>query len=278
VTGVQTCALPIYRLASHAAFSASEQLARGLGPSTDPDEIARWQSETTEARALLDQHPETTIGGARDVRPLTQNARLGAMLSPLDLLEIRQTLLAGQTLHRTLARLSALYPRLAARAAQIQESPILVGAIARAVNDRGEILDGASEALARIRRELNLTRSRLQDKLQKIITSSTHVRFLQEGIITQRDGRYVVPIRAEAKGKIPGIVHDTSASGATLFIEPLSTVEMGNRVVELARAEEREIERILRELTSLVGAHADSIDETVETLAEIDLALAKAKY
>ncbi len=266
------------RLASHTAFSASEQLAHALVPSTDLDEIARWQSETTEARTLLDQHPETTIGGARDVRPVTHNARLSAMLSPLDLLEIRQTLLAARTLRRTLARLNALYPRLAALASQIQEIPAVVDSIARAVNDRAEIADSASDELARIRRELNVTRSRLQDKLQKILTSSTYAKVLQEAIITQREGRYVIPIRAEAKGRIQGIVHDTSASGATLFIEPLSTVEMGNRVVELARAEEREIERILRELTDLVGANADHIDWTVEALAEIDLALAKAKY
>lgn len=266
------------RLASHAAFSASEQLARALFPSTDPDEIARWQSEATEARALLDQHSETTIGGARDVRPLTHNARLGAMLSPLDLLEIRQTLLAARTLRRTLVRLDTLYPRLAALAAQIQDIPIIVDSIARTVNDRGEIVDGASDELARIRRVLNVTRSRLHDKLQKIITSPSYAKVLQEAIITQRDGRYVIPIRAEAKGKIQGIVHDTSASGATLFIEPLSTVEMGNQVVELERAEAREIERILRELTGLVGAHADPIDWTVETLAQIDLAFAKAKY
>jgi DNA mismatch repair protein MutS2 len=266
------------RLASHTAFSASQQLARALVPSTDLAVITQRQSETTEARALLDQHPETTIGGARDVRPLTHNARLGAMLSPVDLLEVRQTLLAARTLRRTLARLNALYPRLAALASQIQEIPDVVDSIARAVNDRGEIVDTASVELARIRRDLNVTRSRLQDKLQKILTSSPYAQVLQEAIITQREGRYVIPIRAEAKGRIQGIVHDTSASGATLFIEPLSTVDMGNRVVELARAEEREIERILRELTNLVGVHADPIDWTVEAIADIDLALAKAKY
>jgi DNA mismatch repair protein MutS2 len=266
------------RLASHTAFSASDQLARSLEASTDHAEIARWQAETTEARSLLDQQPETTVGGARDVRPETQHARLGAMLSPMDLLEIRQTLLAARTLRRTLTRLNNLYPRLAVLASQIQEIPVVADTIARAVNDRGEIVDGASDELARIRRELNTTRSRLQDKLQKILASSTYAKFLQEAIITQREGRYVIPIRAEAKGRIQGIVHDTSASGATLFIEPLSTVEVGNRVVELVRAEEREIERVLRELTNLIAAHAEPIDWVVEALAEIDLALAKAKY
>lgn len=265
-------------LGAHTAFSASEHLARALTPSTDANEIARRQGETTEARALLDQHPEMSVGGARDVRPLTKNARLDALLSPIDLLEIRQTLLAARTLRRALTRLDALYPRLAARALGLQELPVIVDAVARAVNDRGEILDTASPELARIRRDLNTARSRLMDKLQRIISSSSYAKILQEPIITQRDGRYVVPIRAEAKGRLQGIVHDTSASGATLFIEPLSVVELGNRVRELEREEEHEVEHILRELTGLIGAHADAIDATVETLAEIDLAFAKAKY
>ncbi|MBI4787275.1 MAG: endonuclease MutS2 [Chloroflexi bacterium] len=266
------------RLAAHAAFSASEQLARALAPSTDADEIARWQSETTEARALLDQHSEIGIGGARDVRPHTRNARIGALLSPLDLLEIRQTLLAARSLRRALARQELLYPRLASRATQLQELPVIGDAVARAINDRVEVMDSASDALARIRHDLNVTRARLMDKLQRIITSPGNAKIIQEPIITQRDGRYVIPVRAESKGRLQGVVHDTSASGATFFVEPLAVVEMGNRVRELEREEAREVERILRELTALVGAHADPIDWTVEALAEIDLAFAKAKY
>ena len=266
------------RLAAHAEFSASEQLARELAPAIEPDEIARRQSETTEAVALLDQHPEMGIGGARDVRALTKSARIGALITPVELLDLRQTLIAARTLRRALGRLSELYPRLAARTALIEEAPAVVDAIARAVNERGEIADSASSELARIRRDLNSQRARLMDKLQRLLTSSANAKVIQEAIITQRDGRYVIPIRAEAKGKISGIVHDTSASGATIFIEPLSAVEMGNRVRELEREETREVERILRELSALVAAHADAIDATVATLAELDLAFAKAKY
>ncbi len=116
------------------------------------------------------------------------------------------------------------------------------------------------------------------DKLQRLVTAPANAKLIQESIITERDGRYVIPIRAESKGKIPGIVHDTSASGATLFIEPIAAVEMGNRVRELEREEQHETERILRELTGLAAAHADEIDWAIETLAEIDLAFAKAKY
>lgn len=266
------------RLAAHTAFAASEALAHHLTPSTDPDEIARRQGETTEATKILEQHSETSIGGARDVRPLTRSARLGALLAPTEFLEIRQTLLSARALRRSLGRLNTLYPRLAARAAFLADLPMVVDAVARAVNDRGEISDSASPDLARIRHNLGVVRARLMDKLQRIITGPTYAKIIQEPIITQREGRYVVPIRAEAKGRLPGVVHDTSASGATLFVEPLPVVEMGNRVRELEREEAREVERILRELTALVGAHAEEIDATVEILAEIDLALAKAKY
>ncbi len=266
------------RVAAHADFAASAELARALTPSTNPADIERAQSETTEARAILAQHPEISIGGARDVRPLTKNARIDATLQPVDLLELRQTLISARTLRRALLKFNTVYPRLAARAAHLAELPSVVDTIGRTINDRAEVADTASATLARLRHELNTQRNRLMDKLQRLLTSSTNAKVIQETIITERDGRYVIPIRAEAKGRIPGIVHDTSASGATLFIEPLAVVEMGNRVRELVREEQREIERILRELTALVAAHADEIDWTVETLAEIDLAFAKAKY
>lgn len=266
------------RVAARADFSASAELARALTPSTDPADIERAQGETTEARTILEQHPEIGIGGARDVRPLAKNARIDATLQPLDLLELRQTLVSARTLRRALLKFNALYPRLAARATTLAELPNVVDKIERAINDRAEVADTASDTLARIRHELNTQRNRLMDKLQRLLTSSTNAKVIQEAIITERDGRYVIPIRAESKGRIPGIVHDTSASGATLFIEPLAVVEMGNRVRELAREEQREVERILRELTALVAAHADEIDWTIETLAEIDLAFAKAKY
>ncbi|MBM3127149.1 MAG: endonuclease MutS2 [Chloroflexi bacterium] len=266
------------RVAAHTAFSASADLARALSPATEPADIARGQAETTEARALIDQNSEISVGSARDVRSFTKSARIGALLQPVDLLDLRQTLIAARTLRRALARLGALYPRLAERAAPIAELPVVTDAIARAINDRAEVADHASDELARIRRELHAQRARLMDKLQRLIGASSNAKIIQEAIITERDGRYVIPIRAEAKGKIPGIVHDTSASGATIFIEPIAAVEMGNRVRELERAEAREVERILRELTARVAAHAEPIDANVAILAAIDLAFAKAKY
>lgn len=266
------------RLAAHTAFRASEQLALDLLPSTDLAAIKAWQKETTEARALLDQQPASGIGGARDVRALTRAARIGACLTPPDFLDLRAMLLAARALRRTLLKLEPLYPRLAFIAGGLDDLPALVDAIGRVLNDRGQVVDDASPALARIRHELNVSQARLMERLQRMIASGEIARWLQEPIVTQREGRYVIPIRAEARGRVKGIVHDSSASGATLFVEPLALVELGNRVRELTVEETREVERILRELTSRVAAAADEIDRTVETLAQLDLAFAKAKY
>jgi DNA mismatch repair protein MutS2 len=199
-------------------------------------------------------------------------------LNPPEFLDIRATLTSARTLRRSLARLNELYPRLAFIAAGLDDIPTLGDAIGRVLNDRAEVVDQASPDLARIRHELNVLRSRMMERLQRMLSSPEFARWLQEPILTQREGRYVIPVRAEARSRIKGIVHDTSSSGATLFIEPLPVVEMGNRVRELVIEETREVERILRELTGQVAAHADQLDHTVETLAQLDLAFAAAKY
>ncbi|MBI3913033.1 MAG: endonuclease MutS2, partial [Chloroflexi bacterium] len=131
------------RLAAQCAFAASAELASDLTPSVDADDIARAQAETTEARALLDQHSEMSIGGAREVRPLARNARIGALLAPPEFLEIRQTLFAARALRRALGKLGLSFPRLAARAALLPELPAVADAIARAINERGEVADNA---------------------------------------------------------------------------------------------------------------------------------------
>lgn len=265
-------------LAALTSFSASEQLARDLVPSNDANTVKVLQQETTEARRLLDTQPQLSIGSARDVRALTRIARVGGMIQAFEFLDLRGTLLSARQLRRSILRVAEAYPRLAFIAESLSDAPRVIDEIGRVFKDNGEIDDNASPELSRIRRELAIAQRRVMDRLQNIITSSQYAKYLQEAIITQRDGRYVVPVRAEAKGRINGIVHDTSSSGATLFIEPLAVVELGNRVRELSIQEQREVDRILRELTILVGEHADAIDYTVETLAQLDLAFAKAKY
>jgi len=266
------------RLAEHTSFSAGRQLALALCPSADTEQARLWQRETSEAKMLLSLKPGTSVGGAHDVRPLLKDTQIGAILEPRSLLDITSTLLSGERLRRAIVRDADRFPTLATTAQRINDCPELVAEITRCINDQGEIVNDASPALARIRRELSVARERLLDRLNKLITSPGSANYLQEPLITQRSGRYVIPLKTESKGRIPGIVHDQSASGATLFIEPLAIVELGNKWRQLQLDEEREIERILRELASGVAEHATEIEATVETLAELDLAFAKAKY
>ncbi len=276
----QTLELPkiLERLARHTAFSASRELALALTPTPYLDEAQERLQETSEARLLLASHDHITVGGARDVRPDALAAERGVLLEPQTLLDIRATLRQATTLHRFIGRLGGQFPRLADVADRLEECTALQHEIGRVLDETGEIMDSASPKLATVRREMRIAFDRLQDKLHNIINNTNNATYLQEKLITQRHGRYVIPLRAEFKGRIPGIVHDQSSSGATLFIEPLSTVELNNTWRELQLEEENEIRRILRELSDLVGHEARYIVRTVETLALLDLAFAKAKY
>jgi len=266
------------RLAGFASFSAGIERCRSLRPSTIPVEVKRRLAATAEARRLLASNVDVSLGGIHDVRPLVESASRGAALVPQELLDLRETLAAGRDIHRTLARLASQYPLLAAIAARIVESAGVIAEITRCIDDHGEVRDEASPQLAEIRRELRLAHDRLQDKLARILTSPRNGPFLQEAIITMRDGRYVIPIKSDFKGRIPGVVHDQSASGATLFIEPLSTVELNNRWRELQLREENEIRRVLLSLSNLVAEDGVYIVGTVEALAELDMVFACAQY
>jgi DNA mismatch repair protein MutS2 len=266
------------RLAQHTTFSAGRALALALVPSPVLAEVQQQLQETREARYLMDAHGGVALGGVHDVRPLAGNARRGAILQPTDLLDIQSTLRTGQRVQRTLARLQGQAPLLADIASRIESSEELASEIERCISGQGEIVDHASPKLAKIRRELRTAHDRLMEKLNRLVASPQYATYLQEALITQRGGRYVVPIKAEFKGRLPGLVHDISASGATLFVEPLSAVDLGNRWRELQLEEAKEVERILAELSGLVADQADEISWTVQALAELDLVLAKARY
>lgn len=266
------------RLARHTSFSAGNELVLALRPSNDPGEVEWWQRETTEARALLDSQPGVSLGGVSDIRPLVRNTLKGMTLTPEELLEVRDTLSKGRSLRRSIGRLGSQYPVLSNLALQIEECAHVIAEIARCVNDRAEINDSATPALARLRQELRVAHERLMDRLRHIIGSSDNAGFLQENIITQRNGRYVIPLKTDFKGRIPGLIHDESTSGATLFIEPLATVELNNNLRETQLEEQREVNRILTQLATLIADEADFITRTVEVLARLDLAFAKANY
>ncbi len=263
------------RLKTFCDFSASMELARLLEPTDSYDLALARLAETTEARKLLSVQ-DMGIGGAHDVRPAADLAARGGVLDPQQLLDVKSTLISCREIKKSLERKTDEYPRLAQIAAGLPESHGIVDAITRVISDRGEVLDSASPKLASLRREIRIAHDRLMSRLQKYLTDSANK--LQEPIITQRDGRYVIPLRAEFKGQIKAIVHDQSSSGATLFVEPLPVVELNNQVRELelqARDEER---RILAELSVQIGEHREELTYGVENLAMLDLILAKAKY
>jgi DNA mismatch repair protein MutS2 len=263
------------RLAGFCDFSASAELARALLPTPHFEEAQRLLAETTEARFLLAIN-DISIGGAHDIRPAVDLAARGGVLDPQALLDVKSTLISCRVLKKSLEHAADKAPRLAQLGVGLPETFGIVDAITRVLSERGDVLDSASPKLASIRRGLKVAHDRLMSRLQKYLTDSSSK--LQEPIITQRDGRYVIPLRAEFKGQIKAIIHDQSSSGATLFVEPLPVVELNNEVRELELAERDEERRILSELSALVGAHHEEITYGVENLAVLDLAFAKAKY
>lgn len=266
------------RLATYATFSLGQALARQVTPVDDIRLVGEWQAETREARRLLEEKTDFHLGGVHDVRPLVDSTVRGSVLAPADLVDVRDTLVRARTLQRTFSRLQEAFPHVADVALRITVAGNLIDEIGRCVDERGEVLDRASEALAQIRRDLRTKHDRLLVRLQHIISTSTNAPYLQEQIVTQRQGRYVIPLRAEFKGRIPGLVHDQSGSGATLFIEPLSVVDLNNGWREAQLAEQEEIYRILVLLSSLVAEAAPAIRHTIEALGDLDLIFARGRY
>ncbi|HET9110261.1 MAG TPA: endonuclease MutS2 [Ktedonobacterales bacterium] len=266
----------IERLAQETAFSASRELALALEPTNEFAEAQRRQAYTTEARRLLDLRPDAGIRGARDVRPQTKAAQRGKTLSPAELLDILATVRSSAYVYRLITRLEEGFPLLKGLAGDLPQRPQIEGRIAAAISEEGDVLDSASPKLRQLRLEIRSAQQRLQERLGTLVNEFRTA--LQEPIITMRSDRYVLPVRAEARGQVRGIVHDQSSSGATVFVEPLVVVEMNNRLRQLQIEERQEVERILAELSEMVGAEAPYIILAVELLAEIDLHLAKARY
>jgi DNA mismatch repair protein MutS2 len=264
-------------LADNCDFSASVELARKLEPTTSYELSLSRLKETSEARKLLSTQ-DLTIGGAHDIRLPVGNAARGGRLEAKELLDIQNTLVATRNLRRSLEKQGEPYPRLYELALSLPAPAGLVEAISQTIGETGEVLDSASPRLGVIRREIRIAHERLMSKLQKYITDAKTVSMLQDALITQRDGRYVIPLRAEFKGQVQSIVHDQSSSGATLFVEPLPVVELNNKYREMQLAERDEVARVLYEISQKVAEHASEIVSGIDALAELDLAFAKAKY
>jgi DNA mismatch repair protein MutS2 len=264
------------QLAEHTSWEGGRELALSLLPSADLAEVEERLAETAEAAAL--EQAGLSLGGVRDVRRHVARARVGAVLEPTELLDVASTLSACRRVKRFLDENRERAPRLARWAMALVSLPELENRITSSITPQGEVADEASPRLHRIRRSMRLLQSRLRDQMESYIRSPQFLRYLQEPIITVRDGRYVLPVKVEARAQVPGIIHDQSSSGATLFIEPMATVDLNNELRRLAAEEREEVARILTELSGRVGVHGPDILGAMDALGQLDLALARARF
>ncbi len=246
---------------------------------TDIHKIETWLSEVSELKEIRVLHGHLPFGGIHDIRESLSHARIeGEILSPIELLQIHDTLRASRATKKFILDIDPpIYPHIQEKVERISLLNSVESAIRKAIDEDGEILDGASQTLKRIRRELQQAREKIQTWLQNFLQRQEYQNIIQDQVITCRRGRYVIPVKALSRGKIQGIVHDHSASGVTVFIEPLETVELNNRIASLEAEEKEEIRRILSELTDLIREHLPLIWETLSILGELDFINAKAR-
>ncbi len=246
-------------LATFAPTEGSKSMARMLSPSDDIDVVVRRQKFTTDAKRLINEKGMPSFGGVKDISESCERAEKGATLAPIELLNVAGVLKTSRTLqdycygnHIFDTSLDVIFDRLI-------PNKTLEERITRAIISEELIADEASPTLANIRRQIRATNSRIKETLQKYVQGGSHSKYLQENIVTTRNGRYVIPVKAECKNEVRGLIHDTSSSGATIFVEPAQVVEANNELRVLESKEEHEIERILSELSSLVAEYSDRI-------------------
>ena len=264
------------RLAAIAASEPGRTRALGLLPSADPDEVAARHLLTAEAIALYELSAEPDLAGVREIRPAAELGARGSVLDPSALRAIAGTIEAALAARAGLEGVEGT-ARLRELATAIEPglAPV-AAAITRAVEDDGsDLRDGASPALRRLRRELREGRARVAERLRSLARDASLRDHLQDDFVTERGGRPVLALRASARGAVPGIVHDSSGSGQTLFVEPFAVVEDSNRLREAESAEREEVASILRGLSREVGDHAEHLAALVEAAGEIDLVLAR---
>ena len=265
-------------IAGYCSFSMSREMAASLSPSTDIDEILLWLRESAEARELIEEDGSISVTGIEDIRNYAVAASRGQILDPKTLSLIRTSLQVMRILRTKITEHQDLFPMLCKYAFDISDFTPIEKAIDHAISPEGEILPNASAKLMSIRHNQQIKKAALMNTLQGLISTGTQQHYIQEPIITEREGRYVIPVKSECRRDINGIVHDVSNSGATLFVEPLQTLELGNALKEEQIEEKREIERILTEISELIGSVSGDILDSIEATAAIDLALAKAHF
>ncbi|MBN1152109.1 MAG: endonuclease MutS2 [Dehalococcoidia bacterium] len=266
------------KVADFASFELSRDEILELQPFTDRTAILERLAESSEASLLLALDADFTTGVVTDVRPAASLAAQGMVLQPGDLLEAAHTLLTVSDTRRRLEHHSVRLPRLWSIAGTLSDLGKVAAEISSGIGPSGEILDSASPRLMEIRQSIISVRQTLVANLEEYLATTAGQRIVSDTVVTQREGRYVIPVKAEFRHELGGIVHDVSNSGATVFLEPWSTVEQGNELRQLEVGERHEIERILGDRSRLLGAHRDAIGNDIETMTTLDVALAKARY
>ena len=275
---IQTLELPrvLELLAAQAATEEGKDRCRALRPFTDPDDVQRLQKETSAACSMIVLRGTPPLSGVRPVAASLQRADMGGALNIRELLDIAALLRCARSAKEYATGEGNAKTCIDHLFSSLQANRYLEDRISGSILSEEEIADAASPELADIRRHIRASSSKVRDILQKLISSS-QAKYLQESIITMRSGRYVVPVKSECKNEIPGLVHDVSGSGGTFFIEPMAVVKTNNELRELQSREEKEIERILRELSAECAAHKEDIAQDYDLLVLIDCIFARAR-
>ncbi|MCO1604410.1 endonuclease MutS2 [Desulfosporosinus nitroreducens] len=264
------------RLAEYCILPRAKELAIGLKPYVDLESVRLELQKTEEGKNLLRGNPLFSVRGSKEIRPYIERCLRGGVINGEELLEIRDTLRVGRKIKQLLMELREEFPGLWDIALPIEPQKDLEDEISRCISEDGKVADNASPELADFRRAINRLQNRIRESLEGTLRNSSYQKMLQDPIITQRSDRYVIPIKQEYRAAFPGIVHDQSASGATLFIEPMPVVHLGNELREVILKEQREVQRILQMLSAQIEMHADEIADLHEALAQLDLVVAKA--
>lgn len=266
------------QLANFAGSALGRERVSALAPAADRLLIERMQAETTEGKELLRLDPTAELGGWRDIRTPLLKLERGAVLEPEELLPVGDTLTACRLIKKFFAGRPGKYPILEEITSVLVSLPELEKSIKISIMPDGSVDDRASATLAQIRRKIVSAKARIKEHLESLIRSTHYQKYLQEQLVTIREGRYVVPVKIEHRAQVPGIVHDQSASGATLFIEPMAVVDMNNELRRLISAEKQEIAKILAGLSEAVAEHVQDLRVSLDTLGELDFIMARARY
>ena len=266
----------LHMLSEETSIDEAGELALAVEPQYDLDKVERLLTQTEDAHILIGRFGAPSFGGISNVTNALRRAEAGGCLNTSELLSVARALRVIKGVRDWHAHCAGVSTSLDGYFRALYTNPNLSDRITACIIGADEISDGASRELADIRRKMRIAASKAREVLDKIIHSSTYQKYLQEAIITQRDGRYVVPVKQEFRSQVAGLVHDTSSSGSTVFIEPMGVVNANNDIRVLKGEEEKEIERILFELSGLCAGCATDIIESYKTLVQLNLIFAKA--